>query len=260
MSTSDPATPGPVEPAEPEPAAAAPGPAAPGPVATAPSGPRLSRALAFRATRTQAVIGALFVLLGLLLVAAVRGNDEDAFLATARPDDLVRVLDDLSARQTRLEAEARRLEIARDRLEAGSSGQAVEEIRRRAEGMAILAGTVPVTGPGVVVTLRDPDGAAVDGSVLLDAVQELRDAGAEAIQIADQRVIVSTWFGEERGGVVVSGAPVSPPYVIRAIGDPDTMSTALSIPGGIADTVRTAGGDIDVATPSTVEIPAVVAG
>lgn len=221
--------------------------------------PRLSRALAPRATRTQAIIGALFVLLGFLLVAAVRGNTEETFLAVARSEDLVRVLDDLSARQARLEAEARRLEVARDRLEAGSSGQALAEIQRRADGLAILAGTVPATGPGVVVTLRDPDAGAVDGALLLDTVQELRDAGAEAIQIGDQRVIVSTWFGEERGAVVVSGVPVTLPLEIRAIGDPDTMSTALQIPGGIADTVRTAGGSIDIAAQDAVDVTAVVA-
>jgi uncharacterized protein YlxW (UPF0749 family) len=134
----------------------------------------------------------------------------------------------------------------------------VEEIRRRADGLAILAGTVPATGPGIVVTLRDPSGSAVDGALLLDTVQELRDAGAEAIQIGDQRVIVSTWFGEERGDVVVSGVPVTTPVVVTAIGDPDTMATALEIPGGIADTVRTAGGDIDVATSDAVDVTATV--
>jgi uncharacterized protein YlxW (UPF0749 family) len=203
---------------------------------------RLSRALAPRATRTQVAVGLLFVLLGFLVVAAVRGNDEETFLDVTRSEDLVRVLDDLSARQARLEAEARRLEVSRDRLLEGNSGQALEEIQRRADGLAILAGTVPATGPGIVVTFRDPDASAVDGSLLLDAVQELRDAGAEAMQIGDVRVVVSTWFGDERGRVVVDGQPVESPYVLRAIGDPDTMATALEIPGGVADTVRTAGG------------------
>jgi uncharacterized protein YlxW (UPF0749 family) len=82
--------------------------------------------------------------------------------------------------------------------------------------------------------------------LVLDAVQELRDAGAEALQIGDQRVIVSTWFADPSGakaGVSVNGVDVVAPYEIRAIGDPRTLSAALQIPGGVVDSLRTLGGD-----------------
>ena len=58
--------------------------------------------------------------------------------------------------------------------------------------LRILTGTVAATGPGVTLTIDDPDGS-VTAATLLDGVEELRDAGAEAIEINDSvRVVAST--------------------------------------------------------------------
>ena len=212
---------------------------------------RLARALAPRATLRQLVIGLLFLVLGFAGVAAARGTTTTGLLATAREDEVVRVLDDLNERQARLEIEQRALVAARDRLASGTEEQRLAASRARADALAILAGTVPATGPGLRVTVEDPTGS-VDASVLLDTVQELRDAGAEAIQIASVRVVASTWFDDAQDGVglVVSGTRLAPPYRIVALGDPTTLATALQIPGGVSDTVRTAGGRITI-TPET---------
>ncbi|MCK9924467.1 DUF881 domain-containing protein [Frankia sp. AgPm24] len=106
-----------------------------------------------------------------------------------------------------------------------------------ADEVAVLAGTVPVTGPGLELTIRDPKGS-VDASVLLDALQELRDAGAEAIEIAGVRVGVSTYVADHPGlGLVVDGRSITAPYVLRVIGDAHTLDRALRIPGGVLDTV-----------------------
>ena len=73
----------------------------------------------------------------------------------------------------------------RQGLEAGSTVEAAAEAQRRLAALEVLSGTTPVTGPGVRVTLSDAPGStsAVDASTVLDAVQELRDAGAQAIQV-----------------------------------------------------------------------------
>ena len=62
------------------------------------------------------------------------------------------------------------------------SRAALAETQRRAKVLGILAGTLPATGPGVVVAITDPQGK-VRANVVLTVVQELRDAGAEALQI-----------------------------------------------------------------------------
>lgn len=207
----------------------------------------LRRALAFRRTRTQLLVGSLFCLLGFVAAVQIGSNREGVDLGQTAETDLVRILDDVNQREDRLQSELREVELLRDRLASGTDSDqvALEESRAQVEALSILAGTVPAQGPGVVVRLVDPQDA-VDASLLLDAVQELRDAGAEALQIGDQRIVASTWFADPPGnqrGVLVGGVLVDAPYEIRAIGDPRTMSAALRIPGGVVDSLRTLDGD-----------------
>ena len=85
---------------------------------------------------------------------------------------------------------------------------------------------------------------------MLDAVQELRGAGAEAMQIsggdgATVRIIASTYFLDSDGGIsVVDGRRLTGPYTITVIGDPKTMRTALNIPGGVVASVSGDGGNV----------------
>jgi uncharacterized protein YlxW (UPF0749 family) len=93
--------------------------------------------------------------------------------------------------------------------------------------------------------VSDPEGK-VDAPIILDTVQELRDAGAEAIQVGDARVVANTWFADTPNGISVSGTEVRAPYVIRAIGDAPAMAGAMEIPGGVTATVRRVGGETNV--------------
>jgi uncharacterized protein YlxW (UPF0749 family) len=213
--------------------------------------------LAFHPSRPHLLIGLLFLVLGLLVTVAVVRSGEDEPWRNARTEDLVQILDDLGARGDRLEAESARLAELQRSLEAGSTVEAAAEARRRLEALQVLTGTTPVTGPGVTITITDPDGA-IDAPLLLDAVQELRDAGAEAMQVGPARVVVDTWFADSEGGVVVNDQPVASPIRILAIGDPDTMSAALSIPGGLADSVRTRGADFAASTSQALSISVTV--
>lgn len=217
----------------------------------------LVRRLAFRPSRPHLAIGAVFCLLGLLVtLALVRGSDDEPWRG-ARTEDLVQILDDLGERQERLEAESARLSALEADLEQGSTAEALAEARRQQEALEVLSGTTPVTGPGVRIVIDDPAGD-VDSAVLLDAVQELRDAGAEAIAIGDVRVVVDTWFGDGPDGLVASGRPVGRPITIEAIGDPDTLAGAVGIPGGLADSVRTRDADFALATVPEITISVTV--
>jgi uncharacterized protein YlxW (UPF0749 family) len=68
-------------------------------------------------------------------------------------------------------------------------------------------------------------------------------------------VVASTWFADGAGGALsVEGRTLSGPYTISAIGDPQTMQTALNIPGGVVDTVHNAGGNVIVNQPGLVRV------
>lgn len=81
-------------------------------------------------------------------------------------------------------------------------------------------------------------------ALLLDTLEELRDAGAEVIQVGDLRVGVGTYFADTGdGGVIADGQELARPYRFLAIGDPHTLATALAIPGGVLQTLRGSGAE-----------------
>ncbi|MQA84858.1 MAG: DUF881 domain-containing protein [Streptosporangiales bacterium] len=219
---------------------------------------RLRRALRPHISRTQLLVGLLCLVLGFGLATQVHANREESEFAAARQDELVGILDTLSQRSDRLRAEIQSLEQTRAELEQDTRGEAaVAEARRRASTYAVLAGTVPVTGPGIELVVNDP-GGKVTASMLLDTLQELRDAGAEAVQIGGVRAIASTYFRDASGrGIVVDGQRLFPPYRLLVIGDPHTLSTALDIPGGIMESLRSAGAEGVVTQREEIRITAV---
>ncbi len=82
---------------------------------------------------------------------------------------------------------------------------------------------------------------------LLDGVEELRAAGAEAIEFNDEvRVVAQTSFEDADRGVVVDGQRIAAPYVIDVIGNPDTLATTLDFIGGFSFDVKASDGDVKV--------------
>jgi uncharacterized protein YlxW (UPF0749 family) len=214
-----------------------------------------------RVSVAGAGIGVLLVLLGFAFVIQLRSHATDPQLASARPEDLVRILSDLDARKDRLTQEISQLETTQQQLAAGSQGRtaALAAAAKRASDLGILAGTLPAQGPGIQVRLV-PGAQGLKSGLVLDAVEELRDAGAEAMQIdgangVSVRVVASTWFADgPNGALSVEGHTLTGPYSISAIGDPQTMQTALNIPGGVGDTVHNAGGTVIVNQPGVVRV------
>ncbi|MEU8341556.1 Uncharacterized conserved protein YlxW, UPF0749 family [Actinomadura meyerae] len=201
--------------------------------------------------------GLLCLVLGFAAVAQVRSTRRDTAFATARQDELVGILADLGQRSERLRTDLGDLEATRARLERDAEGgTALEEARERATAYGILAGTLPAEGPGIELVIQDP-ARRVRAVNLLDALQELRDAGAEVVQIGDVRVGVDTYFLDDPGGVRVDGRPLTAPYRFLAIGDPHTMTTALNIPGGLVRTLRGAGAAVLITPRAKVSVGAV---
>jgi uncharacterized protein YlxW (UPF0749 family) len=204
------------------------------------------------------MITVLFIVLGFTLTAAISGSATDAVLANARQSDLVGLLDDLAQREARLDAENTRLEAARETLLGGDEYAALNEAKRRADALGVLAGTETILGPGITITIA----GNLTATTLLDAMQELRDAGATAIQISDRglsvRVVGNTWFADSASGVTVSGTALQVPITISVIGDPGVLRPAIEIPGGLVDTVGSGGGEVTIDESENVDISAIV--
>ncbi|MGY6019411.1 DUF881 domain-containing protein [Streptomyces spinosirectus] len=193
-----------------------------------------------RVTRAQLIVAVLLFGLGFGLAIQVASNsNSDSALRGARQEDLVRILDELDSRTQRLDDEKQGLEKQRDELE-NSSNQAEEARKQTVEKekqLGILAGTVAAQGPGITMTIEDPKGA-VQADMLLDAIQELRAAGAEAIQVNDVRVVAGTYLTDEGKSVSVDGNKINAPYRFKVIGKPEDLEPALNIPGGVVQTLE----------------------
>ncbi|WP_462186269.1 MULTISPECIES: DUF881 domain-containing protein [unclassified Frankia] len=216
-----------------------------------------------RARTRRALSLVLLAGLGFAAVAATRSAEPSFGLATARPGELAATLGAIGAVDRSLAARHHQLRQEAEPMmppvptstPAPAAGPG--EVRREADRLAILTGIVPVTGSGLELTIHDPH-RAVDSSILVDALQELRDAGAEAIEIAGVRAVVSTYVADEPGrGLVVDGTSIAPPYVLRVVGDAHTLDQAMRIPGGVLDTVAARdGAQATVRTSEHIEIRA----
>ena len=191
-----------------------------------------------RATKANIFAALLTVILGFAVATQVRQN-QVLGLESLRQGDLVTILDNATLQSSRLEQSARDLQATRDELVSDSTGgaAALTAAQKRLDALGILAGTARAHGPGIRMTIVDP-AAKVDAPLLLDAIEELRAAGAETIQVGDVRVVASSYFLRDGSGIKIDGTKVTAPYAILAIGDPPTMSSAMDIPGGLSETVR----------------------
>ncbi|MFI7606466.1 DUF881 domain-containing protein [Micromonospora sp. NPDC049366] len=216
-----------------------------------------------RVSAAGVMIAALLALLGFTLVVQLKTTSADPTLGATRQEDLVRILSDLDARENRLRQDIAALEESQRQLRSGEQGRqaALEEATRRADELGILAGTLPAKGPGLSVRFTAGT-KPISAMRVLDAVQELRGAGAEAMQIsagdrATVRIIASTYFLDgENDSLVVDGRRLMGPYTITVIGDPSTMRTALNIPGGVVASVQNDGGNVIVEDREVAEVSA----
>ncbi|UQX90133.1 DUF881 domain-containing protein [Jatrophihabitans telluris] len=220
--------------------------------------PKQGNSVHSRRRRSTVLIGALLAILGFALAVQLRSNAATDSLSTAREDDLVRILDDQNSRLERLQAQIADLQAAKVKLsDSGSNTAAARaEAQKQADALAILTGTVPAHGPGIRVTISDPQ-HALRSEDLLDVVEELRGAGAEVIQFGPVRIGTNSAFTQAGSDVVLDGTTVTSPYTVLAIGAAKTMDTALNIPTGVVSTVEAAGGSATITRLNQVSITAV---
>ena len=208
--------------------------------------------------QSRAALAAIALLVGFLLAVQATRDQGLARLAAERPEDLSRILADLGEEADELTRQVGelRVKVSRYRSSAQSDELAQRDARETLEDLRVLSGVVPVEGPGLEITIEDP-GGFVGWDGMLDLVQELRDAGAEAIGIGDLRVIASTWFAPADGGIAVSGEAVTAPYEIAAIGPADELAEAMRLPGGPL-TLIGAAEDVEVRlrTTDSIRLPA----
>ena len=208
--------------------------------------------------QSRVALGVIAILVGFLLAVQATRDPGLTRLAAERPEDLTRILADLSDEADDLTRQVAALQVrlSRYRSSARSDELAVRDARETLSDLQVLAGVVPVEGPGLTITVEDP-GGQVGWDAVLDLIQELRDAGAEAIALGGIRVLASTWFGPADGAISVGGDRVEAPYDISAIGPADELAEAMRLPGGPLTIIEAGTGvEIRLRTADGLSLPA----
>ncbi len=207
-------------------------------------------------SRGQAVVAVLVGVLAFAAVTQARITGQDDSYAGLRQSELIQALNGLQSASRRAERDISALETTRDQLRSSTQRRttALAQATQEVQTLGVLAGTVAATGPGIRITVQDPQGD-LSLNHLLDGVEELRNAGVEALEINNLvRVVAQTSFEDVSGGVRVDGVVLKPPYVIDAIGSSDTLAGALQFQGGFSDDVVTDGGSVKVKKLDKVEV------
>ncbi|WOQ18557.1 DUF881 domain-containing protein [Raineyella sp. W15-4] len=209
----------------------------PEPAGTTPPRPTLRDWL--RPERTQVVVAIVLAVVAFGIVTQIRTRGQVDSYSSLRQSDLVGMLDGLNQESQRLQSELESLQTARDQLQSGQDNEALARAQAedRLTALGILAGTIPAHGPGITITITDPQGK-VKPAMILDALEEMRDAGGEVMQINGRiRVVASTWVGSGASGIVVDGQAVSTPITLEVIGDAHALEEAARFRGGLVSQI-----------------------
>ncbi|MCW5932890.1 MAG: DUF881 domain-containing protein [Fimbriimonadia bacterium] len=217
----------------------------------------------------------MWLILGLLVGSALRAQHHirTEELPSGRFPDLARAYVKEKKTVTDLETEIRQLRDNNTKLEnaLASGTQQAKVLNDGLQEAKMLAGLVEVEGPGLQLVLSDSTKkvgeSATDAALaeifiihdydLLRVVNELKQAGAEAIAVNGQRIVANTAIRCTGPIIYVNDIKLASPFTIEAIGDPNTLLGALKTPGGVlSDLENTDPKMVKLTTKEKILIPA----
>jgi uncharacterized protein YlxW (UPF0749 family) len=184
-------------------------------------------------------------------------------LSVQRAQELASELKQVKSQRDSLQEKVREYEsrILQYEESAAKVSSIAEGMKRDLEKARLLAGLTDVEGPGIIVTLSEMQANQefnvfyIHYDKLLRVVNELNSAGAEAISINEQRVIATTEIRLAGSHININYQRFAPPFVFKAIGDPQTLEAALRLKGGIVEELEFYGISVDIKREQNVFVP-----
>lgn len=188
-------------------------------------------------------IALICIILGLALswqFQSIRNNAKVMNLESQKKDDLVVKILNEQKNNENLRTKLTELQMQVDKFEkaSGNSDENMKLLTAEIQKLKTIAGLTDVRGKGVIVTFSKEDALDVEDNDLLNVLNELRASDAQALAINDQRIILTSEVRVAGGYIVVNGRHVIPPYVIKAIVDPDNAVNALNMIGGPLERIK----------------------
>ena len=193
---------------------------------------------------SQLTIAAVALILGVLVVIQLRSQAGPTGLAQLSSQDLTVLVANLNARNDQLRRETSLLQSELATLQANHTrGDAsIDEITADLGRVRAYAGLDPVGGPGVAISIR----GAIDGPGVEILINELRNAGAEAIAAGGVRVVTGVVVTGAPGQAQVDGVVLGVAFDLDAIGAPDKLTGSLTRSGGVIAQLAATQPDVEV--------------
>lgn len=218
----------------------------------------------------HALIAMVCFILGMMLVAQFRSVQVNggAITSLQRAQELTMELKNVIDEREMLKKEVADLRGRLTEYENSASkiSSLTEAMKKELEKARMTAGLLAGTGPGVVIILddsnipkqpgEDPNLFLIHDEDLLKVVNELFAAGAEAVSINGQRIIANSEIRCVGPTIIVNSVRLAPPFVVQAIGDPDTLESSMKMRGGVIESLQVFGIQVSVKKQENINMPA----
>lgn len=205
--------------------------------------------------RAQAAVFAVALVIGLLGVAQLRSQARPAEINRLSAQDLSTLIETLTRRNRELRTGLTDIrEQVRSYSLAGSQGQSALEVSREdLRRLTAFAGLAAVQGQGIILNVEGD----LDAIALNDLINELRNAGAEAIAVNDVRITARSITTQGPRSLQIDGVDIGRVFVLRAVGSPDGLMSAIQRPGGIISQLKLViRANIDIFQAESIQLPA----
>lgn len=206
-----------------------------------------------KSIKDKVLLGIMCTILGIVLAIQfriVQGNYLDGRIPSQRALELKIELKKAQDEKQSLMQELDKYMNNLKEIESSASEDSavIKRLNEELERYKSVSGFTRVKGPGIEMIIDDPPKDlefANDGSIimyrydyLLSIINYLNSAGAEAISINDQRIVANTEIQLAGNSLKINSVPTVPPYIIKAIGDSDTLKSALDWRYGVVSEMR----------------------
>ncbi len=184
-----------------------------------------------RTLSAQISITIVCLLLGVAIVVQFRtqGNIVNKILVDSSTEQAT-MINGLVASNASLRKEVDSLDARLSQYQGGKSEGNIQTLASDLNQIKAVNGLLEVSGPGIELTLS---GGPLAPEEVEDVINELRNAGAEALALNGHRIVVNSVVSLDSNGATLDGQPLLPPYHFIAIGDPETLAPAVDRKGGL---------------------------
>jgi uncharacterized protein YlxW (UPF0749 family) len=199
-----------------------------------------------------------------MLAVQYRTSNKETQLLTGRDKEVLLKLQTVTEERDSLAQEV--LSLRNKLSNTGSNDKTTSDLKDELRKANLAAGLVPVHGAGIVVTLNDspytlqsgsdPNALLVHDDDILRVTNDLKASGAEAISVNNERLIATSEIRCAGTTILVNTTKIAPPFVIKAIGNPDTLQSGVLIKNGYLESLKVIGIQVQVQKVDDIQIPA----